>query len=101
MSTPIDDLIAQREALDRKILELKSAAKSEAIARVRQLMEEHGLVATDLSTIAQGKVASPTRKVAAKYRDPTSGATWTGRGLKPKWLAAALAGGKALQDFAI
>jgi DNA-binding protein H-NS len=101
MSTPIDDLIAQREALDHKILELKSAAKSAAIARVRQLMEQHGLVATDLSTAAKGKAASPTRKVAAKYRDPASGATWTGRGLKPKWLAAALAAGKTLQDFAI
>ena len=27
------------------------------------------------------------RKVAPKYKDPQSGATWSGRGLAPKWLA--------------
>lgn len=26
-------------------------------------------------------------KVAAKYRDPDTGATWTGRGIAPKWIA--------------
>ena len=41
------------------------------------------------------------RKVAAKYRDPETGQTWTGRGLKPKWLAAALDAGKQLADFAV
>ena len=41
------------------------------------------------------------KKVAAKYRDPSTGQTWTGRGLKPKWLQAALTTGKSLEDFAI
>jgi DNA-binding protein H-NS len=100
MPTPIDDLIAQREALDRRILELRSAAKAGAIARVRQLMAEHGLVAADLSSVAKAKTG-PARKVAAKYRDPATGATWSGRGLKPKWITAALGGGKTMQDFAL
>ncbi len=39
--------------------------------------------------------------VAPKYRDSITGATWTGRGKQPKWLAQALAGGKSLQDFII
>lgn len=26
-------------------------------------------------------------KVAPKYRDPDTGATWTGRGIAPKWIA--------------
>lgn len=39
--------------------------------------------------------------VAPKYRDATTGATWTGRGKQPKWLAAALKGGKKLEDFKI
>jgi DNA-binding protein H-NS len=25
-------------------------------------------------------------KVAAKYRDPATGQTWTGRGKAPKWI---------------
>lgn len=39
--------------------------------------------------------------VAPKYRDAATGATWTGRGKQPKWLAAALKGGKKLEDFKI
>src|SRR6267154_2922240 len=41
-------------------------------------------------------------KVAPKYRNPENpGETWAGRGLKPRWLAAAIKSGKKLDDFAI
>src|SRR5258705_4371922 len=40
--------------------------------------------------------------VAPKYRNPENpGETWAGRGLKPRWLAAALKTGKQLEDFSI
>jgi DNA-binding protein H-NS len=40
--------------------------------------------------------------VAPKYRNPENpGETWAGRGLKPRWLAAALKSGKKLEDFSI
>lgn len=39
--------------------------------------------------------------VAPKYRDAATGATWTGRGKQPKWMAAALAAGKKIDDFKI
>jgi DNA-binding protein H-NS len=40
------------------------------------------------------------RKVPPKYRSP-SGDTWAGRGAKPRWLVAAIKGGKKLDDFSI
>src|SRR5262249_30407134 len=40
------------------------------------------------------------RKVPPKYRS-RSGDTWAGRGAKPKWLVAAIKGGKKLDDFLI
>src|SRR5262245_7872373 len=40
------------------------------------------------------------RKVPAKYRSP-SGETWAGRGARPRWLVAAIKGGKKLDDFLI
>jgi DNA-binding protein H-NS len=40
------------------------------------------------------------RKVAPKYRGP-DGQTWTGRGLKPKWLINAINEGKQPDDFLI
>jgi DNA-binding protein H-NS len=40
--------------------------------------------------------------VAPKYRNPENPAeTWAGRGLKPRWLSAALKGGNKLEDFLI
>jgi DNA-binding protein H-NS len=41
-------------------------------------------------------------KVAPKYRNPDNPSeTWAGRGLQPRWLAAALRSGKKLEHFAI
>ena len=41
-------------------------------------------------------------KTLPRYRNPAdSGQTWTGRGLKPKWLTAAIEGGRNLLDFAV
>ena len=40
------------------------------------------------------------RKVPPKYRG-RSGETWAGRGAKPRWLVAAIKGGKKLDDFLI
>jgi ParB/RepB/Spo0J family partition protein len=34
-----------------------------------------------------------------KYRDGSTGDTWSGRGLQPKWLRTALGKGRALSDF--
>jgi DNA-binding protein H-NS len=40
--------------------------------------------------------------VAPKYRNPDNPAeTWAGRGLKPRWVEAALKTGKKLEDFSI
>lgn len=45
--------------------------------------------------------ANAGRKVAPKFRNPATGDTWSGRGLKPKWLAAAVASGRAMSEFAL
>jgi DNA-binding protein H-NS len=40
--------------------------------------------------------------VAPKYRNPENAdETWAGRGLKPRWLTAAIKSGKKVEDFAI
>ena len=47
-----------------------------------------------------GRGALKGRKVEPKYRSP-SGETWAGRGAKPRWLVAAIKGGKKIDDFLI
>ena len=61
---------------------------AEARRQVRELMQKHNLSAADL-TASTKKPATPGRKqgtVQAKYQDPASGQTWTGRGRAPRWL---------------
>ncbi len=102
MTTSLGDLIAQKDALERQIREAQAVVKADAVAKVRELMEQHGLTASDLVAPTKTKGgAKPGSKVEPKYRDPSSGATWTGRGLKPRWITAALADGKTLDDFSI
>jgi DNA-binding protein H-NS len=99
------DLIAQKAALEKKIAEARREARDSAIAQIRSLMAEHGLTLVDLGSKAPASVATKGtrkgRKVAPKYRDPATGTTWSGRGLQPKWLVAALKSGRKLTDFAI
>ena len=40
------------------------------------------------------------KKIAPKYRGP-NGDTWSGRGIKPRWLTSALKEGKTLDEFLI
>ena len=65
-------------------------------------MAEYGLTAADLAGRAPAAPkAEGTRKVAAKYRDPATDQTWTGRGLKPRWLTSALEAGRSLDEFLV
>ena len=98
----LKELIAQREALDRQIETTSKQVREDGIFKVRAMMAEYGLSLADLSTRAAPKVrVAPGKKVAAKYRDKSTGETWSGRGLQPKWLKAAIAAGRKIGDFAV
>jgi DNA-binding protein H-NS len=50
--------------------------------------------------VGGGASALKGKKVTPKYRG-SSGETWAGRGERPRWLVAAIKGGKKLDDFLI
>ena len=79
------ELLAQREQLDKQIKEAIQREKADGIAKAKAIIEQYGLEASDLfSRKAGGR--NPSGKVAPKYRDPATGETWTGRGKAPKWI---------------
>ena len=85
--TALADLIKQKEALEAQIANTRQSELTDAISKVKALVAEHGLTQKDVfggSKVA--KKSSGGGKVAAKYRDPSSGQTWTGRGKAPKWI---------------
>jgi DNA-binding protein H-NS len=71
-------------------------------AKLQQQLERMGAfaVVTGRRVVRGGGSVLKGRKVAPKYRGP-SGETWAGRGAKPRWLVAAIKGGKKLDDFLI
>ena len=93
------------------------------IADIRQKMADYGITLDELQAPARkgkgggGSGAKPgrpagkkgakpkkkgaKRKVAPKYKDPQSGATWSGRGLTPKWLAEKEKSGAKREEFLI
>lgn len=79
----LSELLKAQQELERQIEEVKQAERAEAIAKIRELMEQNGLSVKDLQVPGKKRRA----KAVAKYRDPKTGATWSGRGREPAWLA--------------
>lgn len=96
------ELLAQREALDKQIEELRQAELRSAIDQVRQLVAEWRLTAEDcgFKSVATSGLKKAKSAVAAKYRGP-NGETWSGRGRAPKWLEALEAQGRQRAEFSI
>jgi DNA-binding protein H-NS len=87
--TALADLIKQKEALEAQIANTRQSELTDAISKVKALVAEHGLTQKDVFGSSKGtKKSSGRSKVAAKYRDPSSGQTWSGRGKAPKWIDA-------------
>jgi DNA-binding protein H-NS len=101
----INELIAARVELEKRIYEIQRDARAMNIAKVRALMAEFGVTAADIKGKATAGRASgadkPKRQVAAKYHNKATGDSWAGRGKQPRWLTAALASGAKLADFAV
>jgi DNA-binding protein H-NS len=86
----LQELIAQKEALEKQIQDQRQAELAEAVGKVKALIAEFGLTQEDIfggmRASKKEKLEVVKSKVAAKYRDPVSGKEWSGRGLAPKWL---------------
>lgn len=82
------ELLAQRDALEKQIHAARETELKGAIAKARELIAQFGLSEADIfgkaKAAGERKAASP---VAPKYRNPATGATWTGRGKPPLWIA--------------
>ena len=80
-------LLRQRQEIDNQIESARHQAMAGALKQIHNLMVNHGITVKDIAKKAPKKVgaADTGSKVPPKYQDPLSGATWTGRGKRPKW----------------
>jgi DNA-binding protein H-NS len=71
---------------------------NERRAELQMQLERMGVVGARV--VRGGRSTLKGKKVPPKYRS-LSGETWAGRGARPRWLVAAIKGGKKLDDFLI
>src|SRR5215471_11097324 len=89
-----------------QLVKLKDKVETALSAK---LVESKRMIESNLAKLTRlgagsmrGRRAGLRGKVAPKYRNPNNpGETWAGRGLKPRWLTAALKSGKKLEHFSI
>lgn len=93
------ELKAQAEALLKQAEAARRAEIASVVADIQARMKEYGISIDDLKgSTKKGKARGA---VAAKYKNPATGETWTGRGRAPKWLADEMAKGKSKDAFLI
>jgi DNA-binding protein H-NS len=98
MTTTLEAIQAKMKKLQAQADVLMTKETEKVLKTIHELMEKHGLTAADIDVHAGGKqlakkVGAKTfdKKSAAavKFRDPKTGATWSGHGRAPGWIASA------------
>jgi DNA-binding protein H-NS len=102
--------------LQKKSEVLQNRRRKPVISSIVASMREYGIAPDEIAAaFGSGKPSAAKRAaskkangatvtkrpVAPKYRHPTSGETWSGRGKAPRWLVAAEAAGGQRAEFLI
>jgi len=102
------------EKLRKQAQSLQSKRRKPVIQSIVRSMKEYDITIEEI-TAALGKapakvksfspktkpVSGARKTVPAKYRNPTTGDTWTGRGKAPRWVVDAEASGQSREQFLI
>lgn len=92
----LEAIQAKIQRLQEQAEAMKAKQASAVLGRIVVLMSKNGISVADIEAYFGGKnggarrgssTTTPAASVAAKYQDPKSGATWSGRGRAPAWIA--------------
>lgn len=87
-------------ALDRRIADLRHELslleaeqraqerrrRSDVLRALKELLAQHGFKPAELGAMRSGKATGARALMVPQYRDPATGATWSGRGTEPAWI---------------
>lgn len=90
------------ESAQRALREKMDHKRKDVILQIKELASSINVnveIVDNAPTKISGRKGS---KVAPKYQNPYNNAqTWTGRGMKPKWLSSMLDAGRSIEEFEI
>jgi DNA-binding protein H-NS len=88
-------LTAQLEKLHKEVAAARDKEVAQAIADIKAMIAEYEITPEELGF--SNRAATPKKKpLPARYVNPKTGETWSGRGRAPGWLA-----GKTRERFLI
>jgi DNA-binding protein H-NS len=94
--TTLESIEMKIKRLQERAEAIKAKQVSATLDRIRDMMEKNGLTLADIEAHVGGKKRGAMRSTAiatraetstAKYRNPKTGATWSGHGRAPAWIA--------------
>lgn len=94
----IEELEKLQKNIKKHIESRKKQQKEVLLKEFKAKAKEQGLTLDDI--LGKKTTKKQIVKAEPKYKNE-DGATWSGRGQKPKWLADALESGKKIEDFLI
>jgi len=106
----VDELLILRDSVESILDQRVEQERRELQHRLRRLQgfesdkskKKNRGAETAKAPKARARLKLVKKKVPPKYRNPERAEeTWTGRGLRPRWLTAALKSGKSIDDFRI
>ncbi|EDT38495.1 H-NS family nucleoid-associated regulatory protein [Burkholderia ambifaria] len=91
----LQSIQAKIQKLQAQAEELAAAKSTAALEKIRDLMEKHDVSIAEIEAFVgrprgrKSPIGAAAKKSSstAKYRDPKTGATWTGHGRAPAWIA--------------
>jgi DNA-binding protein H-NS len=98
-SLTLKELKDLHQRAGKAIASFDDRKRKEALAELEEVARSKGFSLAELTGISVVRKRAP---AVAKYANPADKSdTWSGRGRKPRWFAAALKAGKSPSDMAI
>ncbi|NLP59634.1 H-NS family nucleoid-associated regulatory protein [Paraburkholderia sacchari] len=80
-------LTAQLEKLHKEVAAAREKEVEQAIADIKAKIAEYDITAEELGFSSQRPASARKKPLPARYKNPKTGETWSGRGRAPGWLA--------------
>mgnify|MGYP001172733278 CR=1 FL=1 len=97
------ELEKQIQKLQRKMRTLHTRQRRPVVNSIIKSMQEYGITPEEITEAFERrqKRGSTVSSTPARYQNPETGDTWTGRGRPPRWIVDAEAQGKSRDSFLI
>lgn len=86
MATSLKSLMTQLDRVNEQIEIARATEVAQVVEKIHALMAQYDLSAEELGFVSRSRKPAKKQALPAKYADPQTGRTWSGKGRKPFWM---------------